>query len=363
MSKCMETQEINLEKLNDRLRVIENRLARFESELNNFKSSGYTRNEEVLRPAATSLPNEKVNEDEKGLESRIGRIGLPWIGNIVLFFAVLILTEYLITNGHNLVSLFTGLLAVGLILLVSTYLRKSNFTLSVLLNINGQIIMFYQVMRVHFFNDNPLSENIFLVIMVLLLISGYQVYISIKDKSQVYGFISVAFILFTAILSDSTHVTLPLTTLSAVLVVYCFRSMKWKFLLFSGIIMCYLTYFFWLFGNPIMGHSFQMLTDHNFGYIYLFALGSVFSVLPLLYKSDNSLNDTLISSIILNGIFFTMTLTFITLKFFSSNYVILFSLITLSCLIYSVFLRSNTTWKFSSAFYALYGFLAMSISI
>jgi hypothetical protein len=41
----------------------------------------------------------------------------------------------------------------------------------------------------------------------------------------------------------------------------------------------------------------------------------------------------------------------------------MFSVITICCLIYAVVLKYASGWKFASAFYALYGFLAMSISL
>ena len=39
------------------------------------------------------------DSDDKGLESRIGRIGLAWLGIVVLLFGIIFLTEYLTTVG------------------------------------------------------------------------------------------------------------------------------------------------------------------------------------------------------------------------------------------------------------------------
>ena len=41
----------------------------------------------------------------------------------------------------------------------------------------------------------------------------------------------------------------------------------------------------------------------------------------------------------------------------------LFAAITICCLIYSTILHSKSDWNFASAFYALYGFMAMSIAL
>jgi hypothetical protein len=54
---------------------------------------------------------------------------------------------------------------------------------------------------------------------------------------------------------------------------------------------------------------------------------------------------------------------FVVVSFFSSGYVYLFAGITICCLIYSILLHSRSTWNFAAAFYALYGFMAMSIAL
>ncbi len=69
------------------------------------------------------------------------------------------------------------------------------------------------------------------------------------------------------------------------------------------------------------------------------------------------------SVIFINGILFTLLLLLIVLRFFSTDYVALFSGITLCCLVYSTILHSRSDWNFASAFYALYGFMAMSIAL
>jgi hypothetical protein len=56
-------------------------------------------------------------------------------------------------------------------------------------------------------------------------------------------------------------------------------------------------------------------------------------------------------------------LMFIVIGLFSTDYVALFAIITICCLIYSTILHSESDWNFASAFYALYGFMAMSIAL
>jgi hypothetical protein len=119
----------------------------------------------------------------------------------------------------------------------------------------------------------------------------------------------------------------------------------------------------WLFGNPLMGHPMQLLQQHHSGIIYLFAIGGFYSLLPVFRKNNGLYDDFIIGSVIMNGLLFTLLLILVAVRFFSTDYVTLFSIITISCLIYSTFLKSTSDWNFASAFYALYGFMAMSIAL
>jgi hypothetical protein len=232
-----------------------------------------------------------------------------------------------------------------------------------MLKINGQVVLFYEALRMHFFAVDPLVSGKMVTVAILLLIVSYQIYLALKNRSQTFGFLALMFAFFTAVMSDSTHIMLPLITITAIGAVYFFIRQNWQFLLIASIITVYIALIIWLFGNPIMGHPLQMLADLKYGHIYLFAIGGCFSLLPLLHKDDGSTDDLLIGATIINGIFFTLLLMLISTKFFSDSYVGVFSVITIFCLTYSVVIKYSSGWNFASAFYALYGFLAMSVSL
>jgi len=359
----MAQQEIKLENFEARLKSIELRLTNLESELALDKLSLQSVETKELQPDKSFSKAEVFIDEEKGLESRIGRVGLAWLGNFVLLFAIVFFTEYIITQGHGLLSVVIGVFSVGIIYSISNYLKKTNSNLAFMLKINSQVILFYEALRMHFFSVHPLIPNMIIVLAILLIIIAFQIYTALKNRSQTFGFLVVVFALFTAIISDTTHIMLPLMTLTAIGAVYFFLKYNWQFLLIAAIILVYVTFFMWLFGNPIMDHPMQMLTDHKYGHLYLYALGGCFSLLPLLRKYDESTDIFLIGATILNGIFFTLLLTLISTKYFSESYVVVFSIVTIFCLIYSIVLKYVSDWKFASAFYALYGFLAMSISL
>jgi hypothetical protein len=190
-----------------------------------------------------------------------------------------------------------------------------------------------------------------------------QVYFSVRTESQSFAALAVLFGITTAILGDSTVLTLPIVTFTAAGTVYLYHRFNWEPLLIVTIFLSYIVFLLWLFGNPIMGHPLQMITSHHNGVIFLLALGICFSIISLFRKKDSLSDDFLISVTIINGILFTILFLFVVLGYYSSGYVTIFSLITVFSLIYSIILHSKSDWNFASAFYALYGFMAMSIAL
>jgi hypothetical protein len=189
-----------------------------------------------------------------------------------------------------------------------------------------------------------------------------QAYLSIRDKSQSFAILYVVFALTTGIICDAAPFILLLMAIAAVGSVYYFYRFNWKLLLVVTILLCYISSFVWLLGNPLMGHPMKLIAGQNSGVIWFFALGAVFSTVLLFRSSDKSADDFLTGVTLVNGILYSLLLIFIVLGFFSNNYVILFSGLTICCLAYSIFLHSKYEWNFASAFYALYGFMAMSVS-
>jgi hypothetical protein len=359
----MADQENEMEKIESRLNSLEIRLARLEAELASPDKENYYRTGEAIQTPETAQVSEIFDEEEKGLESQIGRFGLAWLGNIVLLFGITFLAQYLLINGQWLISVIFGYMAAGSIFLLSNYLKKTNDHLSFMFRINALILLFYITLRLHFFSTVPILPDKTISVILLLLLVSLQVYFSMRDKSQVFATLAVVFALITAIVSDSTHFMLPLVVVTAAVSVYFYSRFKWQPLVILTIILSYTSFFLWMVGNPIMGHPMQLLAAQHYGVIYFFGIGACYSIVLLFRKQETSSDDFLIGVTFVNGILFTIMLIFVVLGFFSKNYVALFSIITVFCLVYSTILHGRSDWNFGSAYYALYGFMAMSIAL
>ncbi len=352
-----------MERIIRRLDSVENRLSQLESTILNVENENSYRNDQQAPTEDNTLISVKFNEEDSGLESQIGRFGLAWLGNIVLLFGIIFLTQYLMILGYRSFSIILGYFAAGAIFLVAGYLEKANTHLAFIFKMNSQVLLFYLTLRLHFFTTSPIISDRTISVILLIIIILLQAYLSVRSKSQAFAALSVIFALTTALVAETTHFMLPLSTLAAAGACYYYYRFNWGPLLIVTIIFTYVTFFLWVMGNPIMGHTFQLIENQNSGVIYLFALGSCFSVLLLFRKHDGSSDDFLTGMTFLNGILFTFLMIFVVLGFYSKNFVALFSIVTIFCLFYSIILYSRSDWHFASAFYALYGFMAMSIAL
>lgn len=360
----MAERDNEFEEISKRLQSIENRLSRLESGV-------VTSEDEKLYP--DEINHKTINEfkdstelsdaEEKGLESQIGRIGLAWLGNIVLLFGLIFLTQYLMNIRQLYFSAILGYISAASIFFLANYLSKTNTHLAFMFRLNAQVLLFYVTLRLHFFSLSPLITNKTITLILLLLIVSFQAYLSVRNKSQAFAFLAVVFSFTTAIMCDATQLMLPLVVLTAAGVIYLYVRFNWRPLLVITIFLSYLCFLMWLFANPFMGHPLQLISLQHFGIIYLFGLGAIFSILLLFRKSDTSSDDFLIGVIFVNSLLFTILLLLVVLRFYYSNYVGLFAIITVCCLIFSTVLHSKSDWNFASAFYALYGFMAMSIAL
>jgi hypothetical protein len=359
---AMTDHQNELEKIEIRLISLENRLTRLESAIVIPGDAKIVGSEEKEKVSDISLNSENTDDEEKGLESQIGQFGLAWLGNIVLLFGIIFLTQYLMIRGNHFLSVILGYLAAVSIFFLSNYLKRTNDHLSFMFKMNAQVLLFYLTIRLHFFSTSPLLPDKTISVFLLLFLIALQAFLSIRDKSQAFAMLFVIFALTTGIICDSAYFVIPMVALAAGGSVYFYYRFNWKPLLVGTIILSYISGFVWLLGNPIIGHPMKLITETHSGVICFLGLGAIYATILLFRNKDKSEDDFLTGVTVANGILYSLFLIFIVLGFFSKNYVLLFSGLTICCLAYSIVLHSRYDWNFASAFYALYGFMAMSIA-
>jgi hypothetical protein len=358
----MADHDQDMEKILRRLQLLESRLDKVESTLS-LTESQISFRENTLIQQDVELSQVPDDDEEKGIESQIGRFGLAWMGNIVLLLGITFLTQYMLNTGHRIFSFILGYLFVAGLFLIAEYIKKTNTYLTSIFRLNGHVLLFYLTVRLHFFSSSPVIPQKWVSILLLLMIVAVEGYLSIRNKSQVYAGLSLIFAISVAMLGDSTNITLPILILAASGAIFMYYRFGWKPVLIITMLLSYIAFILWLLGDPVAGHPMQLITKEQSGIIYLLLLGACFSLTALFRKKDSESDDFFVSLIFINGIMFTLLLLFIVLRFYSNSYVPLFTAITFCCLVFSVILHSRSDWNFASAFYALYGFMAMSIAL
>jgi hypothetical protein len=288
---------------------------------------------------------------------------MSWLGNMVLFFGILLLAQFMRKGGNEIFSVAFSVVAVGGIYLTGYLTRKKFPFMSSLFNYNAHLLLFIAALRIHFFSDDPISENAILGHGLVLLVLASLIYLAYKQKSETLLIIVWILALVTSIASNAIHFILPiLVAVSGISLFFTYRFGWWTSLIIS-IIVVYLAFLFWMLNNPIMTGSLEVISDHNFGYIYLFASALLYTLLGLLPKSEKVPEHLLNFSIVLNGIGFSVIFTLATLSFFLENYFFYFGMIAAFCIGYSILLKIRGAWKAVSAMYAIYSFVALRICI
>ena len=124
-------------------------------------------------------------------ESNIGEYGLAWLGNVVLFFGITFLVEFLQISGLKIVSSIFGFISVAGIFLLANYLQKSNPYMARIFNLNAYLLAFYVTMKLYFFTTDPIIASKGLGLILLLIVIGLVLFFSIRKKYQVLAGIAI----------------------------------------------------------------------------------------------------------------------------------------------------------------------------
>lgn len=350
-------EELSLEGLYKKIESIEERLHNLES------GSANTVQVDLPEESYPQLPGMNLEVSGSLLESKIGEYGLAWLGNLVLLLGITFLMQYFGGKGYPFISAIIGYgFIIGIFSLIG-YLRKSYTYLAKTFELNGHLLLYFVTLRLHFFSTDPLISNRNLGIVLLFLVIIFQGILAIRRGSQLYAGLTLVMVLSTAIVVDSTNLSLSMVCLASLSAVIAYAKFEWKKLLSLTLPLVYITFFIWLMNNFVMGHPWSIRSNHEFGHLYLLAIAGIFSIVTLLRQDDSSLESYVTNLIILNGIFFSSMMTAMILGYFIEDFLNIAIMVSVFCIVFSVILKYYSTWKFSSASYALYGFMAMSLAI
>ncbi len=348
--------------LKQRIADLESRMSRIEQDVTDpvFYRLGRSHTQQTVTNES-GLGKATIHDDV--IESRIGEYGMAWLGNIVLLFGILFLSQFLQKNNQEIISLIFGLVSIAVVYLIGYYTRRSLPYMSRLFSYNGHLLLFIQALRICMFQGSKVIDSPVLGHAVVLLVLISLIYMAYRNNSHVLAVIVWLMVVIAAIASGSTHFMLPLMVgITGSAILFAIRKGWWTGLIIS-IFLVYFIYLNWILGNPFMSKSFKFISIHQLGYVYLFACALAYSLLALLPDSENLPKNALNQTIILNGLGFSFIFTLSVLAFFTENYFIYFGIIAAFCIGFSIWLQLRGIWKSIAALYAIYSFVSLSITI
>ncbi len=351
----------DLEKILNRLDSIEERMAILES------------NKEQVKQLQ-SVNEEDDEDDDSGFadlkfsisapfESNLGEYGLAWLGNIVLFFAIVFLWQYFNEAGKPLVSLIVGAISVAGVFIMSHYFRRSFTFLSFMFNLFGYIILYYIILRLHYYNDKPLLTNQVFASVLLLIVVGFQIYIAFKKQSQVLAGQAFAMAMITAFVTDHTHPFFLIAIATNALVLYSFWKYNWWKTMIFTLCISYFVCLIWLLSNPLSLVKTPGDLTYHYSFIYFSVITIIYSLVSFRKAGNAYPEKVILATLLLAGTAYSALLLSIVFIHFPTSYVPFFTAISIACIAYSVILKLYSPWKYSPALFALFGFVAISVTI
>ena len=349
--------ELNNSEITERLNALELRVAQLESVQKMVPQKPLEHDEPELFDQFKGLSVGSL------LESKVGEYGLSWLGNIVLFFGIIFLVEYIQSQGYQIASSVFGFAAVAGIFLLARFMKSMYPKIAAAFSLNAYLLLFYVTLSLHFFTATPLVSDKSIGLLLITLVALIQLVSSVRKSSTSLVGVALVLLSIVAIMGDTTHFTLSMSVVIASIAVFCLFRYGWIRLLTFSIFLVYSIQLLYFLNNPLMGHQLQAIRIHNFGTVYLFVIAAIYSLMALVRKSESLADTGIVGSVLLNGMGFSMLLALYVASFYKTDYMLLMGSVSAYCLLYSVLLQLKSDWKITAAFYALFGFVTMSVMV
>jgi hypothetical protein len=360
----MDTDTINAEEFNkviNRLNALEERIAYLETGTIQLKKA------ETI--SADTIEEEDVEFSDLNIsisslfETKLGEYGLAWLGNIVLFFAIVFLWQYFNDAGKPVISLIVGSVSVAGVFMMSQYFRKSYTYMSYLFNLSGFIILYYILLRLHFYTANPLLDSNGFAISLLLTISGVLYYFGVKKHSAVLAGLAFTLAIITAFVADGTHLFFLISIATASLAVYSFWMYNWWKPMILILWITFLATLIWLVANKTsLVKTPDDLTFH-FAFTYFSIITAIYSLVVFRKPGGSYPDYSILMTILFSGLAYSLLMMVLVFSHFPKDYLVFFKVISIYSIAYSILLKLYSPWKYSPALFALFGFFAISMTI
>lgn len=308
---------------------------------------------------------EEISEssEEEQLENRIGQFWFAKTGIIVLAIGIGFLLTFPYENLPSFVPSLFGYILAFAIGAFSIYLRKNYEFIAGYFLGGSLVLLYFTTLRLHYFSTLQTISNLELEVGLLSFVVLLCFFISLKRESVYITGITIALGLSTALVSDNAVIILLYETLIAIASVVISVKYKWFNLVVYSAVLTYLTHLLWFLNNPIAGKplAFVSLPEINLLflllYVVIFSFGIFFKEIETPESTEeivSSIGNTMLGY----GLFLLITLTQV--SDFNSLFHFLAFLVFIAL---SAFFWTKRHSKFSTFFYVMTAYLALSVAI
>ncbi|MEK6552059.1 MAG: hypothetical protein AABZ54_01230 [Bacteroidota bacterium] len=339
------------------LKNLEARISRIEEKLNleNLPSED---NFEL-----PSLMPQNISERADSLETQIGQFWFAKVGIVILAIGIIFLMTFPYQNLPSFFPSLVGYVLVGFLFWLSNHWKSSLQFISQYIFGGALLLLFFSTLRLHFFSSNPTVENPTLEILMLLAAAVFHISFSFKRKSIYLMAFGIVLLSITALISDSYWLIFFILILICGWSVYLKRIFGWNSFYTYAILLVYFTHFVWFIGNPVAGNKIALQSSPliNIYFLLLYCLVYAYGNFSGDRGEKESINSIL--NTLLNSFLCFFLLLIIALSKFGST-VVLSELIASSVfLLLSIIFYERQKSKYSTFFYAILGYTALSIAI
>lgn len=345
------------EEIVDLLKKLDDRINRVENYLQLPPLVADSENQPKVR---TSLDSEM--EDE-ALEFRIGQFWFAKVGIIVLAIGIAFLLTFPYQNLPVAIPSIFGYLLVAVIISLSFKFAKNLSHISGYLLGGGLALLYFSTLRLFYFSTMPVISDLTLEVILLLVVNVLILAISVRKGSVFITGLSIFFFYVTAVIADNYFAMVSILLVVAITTLILKLKHNWNYLLAEAIVLTFLTYLLWYVNNPFLGKEMQYVQTSWFTPIPILVFAYIFFLGNYLRGEDKQEYFQVVPLSVINlafayGTFLLITLTSETTLL--GGYHVLASALFL---ILSISFWTEEKSKFSTFFYAMTGYLALSVAI
>jgi hypothetical protein len=239
-----------------------------------------------------------------------------------------------------------------------TFLQLSGYLIS-----GGFVLLYLTTMRLYYFGVEKAIDSFPVIIILLLAVTLITLVTAVRRNSINFASLGITFGIATAVLSDYSYFIFSLISVLSICVVLFHLKYKWNSLLFYGMFLSYFTHLIWFINNPLLGNTIQTVSQPELNLFFILVYAIIFSAAYLFPGKDEQDNYVSASAAMFNssggfGLFILITLLTSPSAHSIYHFVAAFIFITIA-VVYWVKLNN----KYSTFFYAMFGYVALSIAI